>query len=77
MTEETRYQRSKRIEHEKARHERIVGILIRPIEEEWEEALHGGGGSEKERKRGRGVCGHPFFPSSAPPRFPSRWRREP
>ena len=38
MTEETRYQRSKRIEHEKARHERIVGILIRPIEEEWEEA---------------------------------------
>jgi hypothetical protein len=37
--EETRYQRSVRIQHERDRHARIVGKLIKPIETEWELAV--------------------------------------
>jgi hypothetical protein len=39
MTDETRYQRSVRIQHERARHARIVGKLIKPVEEEWEQSV--------------------------------------
>lgn len=38
MSDESRYQRTKRIEHEKARHARIVSTLTQPIEEEWDQA---------------------------------------